>query len=51
VLAKGVIPRYLSSNLGKINLGEEIRALVRVRCRNLRECGIQTLARGREKNV
>jgi len=37
MLAKGVISRYLLRNLCRINLGEGIRALVRVKCGNLGE--------------
>jgi len=38
MLMEEAIPRYLSrSNLSRINLGEGIRALVRVKCGNLGE--------------
>jgi len=38
VLTEGVIPRYLSRrNLDRIDLGQGIRALIRVRCGNLGE--------------
>jgi len=50
VLAKGVILRYLlRSNLDRINLGEEIRALIRVRCGNLGKWNKYWLEEGRRK--
>jgi len=46
VLAEGVISK---NNLGRINLGEWIRALVRVRYGNLREWNKYCLEEGRRK--